>query len=188
MSPRHDSHCRTGACNSRPEVAPTNLTVRLATLDDAAEIAAMSRDLIESGLGWTWTAARVARNIRNPSTLTVVACTPERIAGFAIMYCSDEHAHLSLLAVRPEWQRAGLGRHLVSWLEESALAAGIGTIRLELRESNRAASRFYARLGFAEVARVPAYYAGVEAAVRMSRDIRRGPTGPLPDIGGLLNG
>ena len=188
MSPRHDSRCRAGACNLRPDVPPANLTVRLATIDDAAEIAAMSHDLIESGLGWTWTAARVARNIRNPSTLTVVACAPERIAGFAIMYCSDEHAHLSLLAVRPEWQRAGLGRHLVAWLEESALAAGIGTLRLELRESNRAASRFYARLGFAEVARVPAYYAGVEAAVRMSRDIRRGPTGPLPGIGRLLNG
>jgi [ribosomal protein S18]-alanine N-acetyltransferase len=188
MSPRHDSRCRAGACKLRPDVPPANLTVRLATLDDAAEIAAMSRDLIESGLGWTWTVARVARNIRNPSTLTVVTCTPERIAAFAIMFCSDEHAHLSLLAVRPEWQRAGLGRQLVAWLEESALAAGIGTLRLELRESNRAASRFYARLGFAEFARVPAYYGGVETAVRMSRDIRRGPTGPLPGIGRLLSG
>jgi ribosomal-protein-alanine N-acetyltransferase len=187
MSPWHDNGCRAGACNLRPDVPPANLSMRLATLDDAAEIAAMSRDLIESGLGWTWTVARVARNIRSPSTLNVVACAPERVAGFAIMCCSDEHAHLSLLAVRPQWQRAGLGRHLVAWLEEWALAAGIGTIRLELRESNRAAGRFYARLGFAEVARVPAYYGGVETAVRMSRDIRRGPTGPFPGIGRLLN-
>ena len=187
MSPRHDSACRAGACKVQSAVPPAHLTLRLATLDDAAEIAVMSRDLIEAGLGWTWTAARVARNIRSPSTLTVVACAPERIAGFAIMYCGDEHAHLSLLAVRSEWQRAGVGRHLVAWLEESALAAGIGTMRLELRERNRAARRFYARLGFAEFARVPAYYSGVETAVRMSRDIRRGPTGPLPDIGWLLN-
>ncbi|HSD44282.1 MAG TPA: GNAT family N-acetyltransferase [Burkholderiales bacterium] len=163
-----------------------NLDLRLATLDDAAEIAAMSRDLIEMGLGWTWTAARVARNIRSASTLTVVAGAPGRLAGFAIMYFGDEHAHLSLLAVRPQWQRAGLGRRLVGWLEESALTAGIGTVRLELRASNRAARRFYARLGFAEVARVPAYYGGVETAVRMSRDIRRGTAGPVPDLGRLL--
>jgi ribosomal protein S18 acetylase RimI-like enzyme len=116
----------------------------------------------------------------------VVACDQERVVGFAIMYFGDEHAHLSLLAVRPDWQRTGLGRQLVGWLEESALTAGIGTIRLELRATNRAARRFYARLGFSEVARVPAYYGGVETAVRMSRDIRRGPRGPLPDLGRLL--
>lgn len=184
MSPGHDSACRPGA--RRTNTMSANITLRLATLDDAAAIAAMSRDLIEMGLGWTWTAARVARNIRSASTATVVACDPERVVGFAIMYFGDEHAHLSLLAVRPEWQRTGLGRQLVAWLEESALTAGIGTIRLELRATNRAARRFYARLGFSEVARVPAYYGGVETAVRMSRDIRRGPGGPLPDLGKLL--
>jgi ribosomal-protein-alanine N-acetyltransferase len=184
MSLGHDSDCRAGACT--PDVMPVNLNLRLATVDDAAEIAAMSRDLIEMGLGWSWTAARVARNIRSASTLNVVACVPGRLAGFAIMYFGDEHAHLSLLAVRPEWQRAGLGRRLVDWLEESALVAGIGTVRLELRASNRAARRFYARLGFAEIARVPAYYGGVETAVRMSRDIRRGVAGPVPDLGSLL--
>jgi ribosomal-protein-alanine N-acetyltransferase len=172
-------------------VLPENLTVRLASLRDADEIARLSRDLIETGLGWTWTAARVARNIAAASTVTVVACAPpgsaRRLAGFAIMHFGDEHAHLSLLAVRPEWQRAGIGRHLVGWLEESALVAGLATIRLELRASNRTARRFYARLGFAEVARVPEYYGGVETAVRMTRDIRRGPTGPAPDIRTLLN-
>jgi hypothetical protein len=35
---------------------------------------------------------------------------------------------------------------------------------------------------------VPAYYAGVETAVRMSRDIRRGTTGPVPGIGRLPSG
>jgi ribosomal-protein-alanine N-acetyltransferase len=174
----------------QPPGSPMSLappTLRLGTLDDAAEIATLSRDLIERGLGWSWTAARVARNLRSPSTSTVVAAAPGRIAGFGIMFFGDEHAHLSLLAVRPEWQRAGLGRRLVGWLEESALAAGIGVIRLELRASNRAASRFYAHLGFAEIARVPAYYGGVETAVRMARDIRRGAPGPVPDIGRLLN-
>jgi ribosomal-protein-alanine N-acetyltransferase len=169
------------------------LSLRPGTPDDAEEIARLSRDLIERGLGWSWTAARVARNIRSPSVATVVATVVAaaparaRIAGFALMYFGDEHAHLSLLAVRPEWQRAGVGRQLVNWLEESALVAGIGVIRLELRASNRPANRFYARLGFAETARVPAYYSGMETAVRMARDIRRGTPGPVPDIGRLLN-
>ena len=165
---------------------PPNITVRLATLADAGEIAAMSRELIETGLVWTWTQARVARNIASPSTVTLATCEAERLVGFAIMYFGDDHAHLSLLAVRRAWQRAGIGRHLVVWLEEAGLVAGIGTIRLELRASNRGARRFYERLGFQEVARVPEYYGGVETAVRMARDIRRGLAGPVPNIRELL--
>jgi ribosomal-protein-alanine N-acetyltransferase len=167
-------------------MSAANVTVRLATLADAGEIAAMSRELIETGLGWTWTRARVARNIASASTVTLAACDQERVIGFAIMYFGDDHAHLNLLAVRRPWQRAGVGRQLLAWLEESALAAGIGTIRLELRASNRAARRFYERLGYQEVARVPEYYGGVETAVRMSRDIRRAPSGPVPDWRRLL--
>jgi ribosomal-protein-alanine N-acetyltransferase len=165
---------------------PPNIIVRFATLADAGEIAAMSRELIETGLGWTWTQARVARNIASPSTVTLATCEAERLVGFAIMYFGDDHAHLSLLAVRRAWQRAGIGRHLVAWLEEAGLVAGIGTVRLELRASNRGARRFYERLGFQEVARVPEYYGGVETAVRMARDIRRGLAGPVPNIRELL--
>jgi ribosomal-protein-alanine N-acetyltransferase len=165
---------------------PPNLTLRLATLADAGEIAVMSRELIEAGLGWTWTRGRVARNIASASTVALAACDASRLVGFAIMFYGDDHAHLNLLAVRPPWQRGGIGRHLVGWLEESALVAGIGAIHLELRASNRGARRFYERLGFQEVARVPEYYGGVETAVRMARDIRRGVAGPVPNIRELL--
>jgi len=167
---------------------PDNLTVRLATLADSAEIAGLSRELIETGLGWSWTRARVARNIASAVTTTLAACDGEHLIGFAIMFFGDEHAHLNLLAVRPGYQRSGVGRHLVGWLEESALVAGIGSIRLELRASNRGARRFYERLGFAEIGRVAEYYGGVETAVRMARDIRRASNAPVPDWRRLLRG
>ena len=50
------------------------------------------------------------------------------------------------------------------------------------------ARRFYGRLGFAEIGRVPEYYGGVETAVRMARDIRRGTNAPIPDWRRLLRG
>ncbi len=160
---------------------PANVTLRLATLADSLEIAEMSRDYIEAGLGWSWTRTRVARNIASPNTVTLVASDQERIIAFSIMYCGDEHAHLNLLAVRPEYRRAGIGAHLVRWLEATALTAGIATIRLELRAGNEAARSFYRKLGFAEIARVPHYYGGVETAVRMSQDVRRAPGGAPVD-------
>ena len=149
-----------------------NLTLRLAAPADAAPIAMMSRELIETGLPWSWTPERVARNLAQHETLVLTARDGKRLAGFAIMQFGEERAHLSLLAVRPDYQRQGVGRRMLEWLTESALTAGIATIYLELRETNLGARRFYLNQGFAETAHIPGYYRGRETAVRMLREIR----------------
>ncbi len=153
-----------------------NLTLRLAAPADAAAIAAMSRELIEDGLPWSWTPARVARNLAQADTLVLTARDGARLAGFAIMQFGEERAHLSLLAVHPDYQRRGVARRMLEWLTASALTAGIGSIRLELRENNVVARRFYLEQGYAETVRIPGYYRGVETAVRMLREIRIKPS------------
>src|SRR5688572_32640450 len=45
-----------------------NISVRLATLEDAAAIAALSREYIEHGLPWSWTEARVTLSNRDVNT------------------------------------------------------------------------------------------------------------------------
>jgi len=155
--------------------ASRKLTLELAAPADAALIAAMSRELIEAGLPWSWTPERVARNLARPDTLVLAARDAERLAGFAIMQFGEERAHLSLLAVRPDCRRQGAARRMLEWLTESALTAGIASIHLELRETNRGARRFYISQGFAETDRVSGYYRGVETAMRMQRDIRCHP-------------
>ena len=154
------------------------ITVRLADLRDAQAIALMSRDLVESGLGWKYDPGRVLKTIRDRETLTPVACDRGRIAGFAIMEFGDERAHLVLLAVRPTHRRLGIGRRLVEWLVESARAAGIASLHLELRAANEAARGFYRAMGFDETIVVPGYYRGREAALRMIRVLRA--PGPVP--------
>jgi len=156
-----------------------NITLRPGRPTDAARIAAMSRDLIETGLGWSWGPDRVGRAIANKETFTLLACDRERLVAFAIMYFGDEHAHLNLLAVRPTHQRLGIGRRMVEWLIESALIAGIATVHLELRAANAAARSFYRSLGFVESAYIPGYYRGREMALRMMRVLRK-PGIPLP--------
>lgn len=149
----------------------TNL--RLARSTEAAFIALMSRELIEGGLAWRWTPRRVAASIREPNVNVLVACDRETIAGFAIMRYGDEDAHLDLLAVAPAYQRTGIGRRLIGWLEECALVAGIFTITLELRAGNDAARIFYTNLGYRFLHQIPGYYQGREAALRMTRDLSR---------------
>jgi ribosomal protein S18 acetylase RimI-like enzyme len=155
---------------------PNNIKLRLARPADLFPISRMSRDLIESGLGWSWTPARVGREILSPESIVLTACHGDLVAAFAIMHFGDEIAHLNLLAVEPEFQRMGIGRRLVAWLETSAITAGIVTITLELRAENRAARHFYRSLGYRAVAVVPRYYRGRESALRMARPLR--PTIP----------
>ena len=121
-------------------------TLGLARLSDAREIAEMSRDLIEQGLTWSWTPARVQHFITGPESSVVVARRERQIAAFAIMHFGDDVAHLNLLAVAPEHRRQGLGRQLISWLTETAIEAGVFRINLELRMRNEPARIFYERL------------------------------------------
>ena len=88
------------------------------------------------------------------------------------MRYGDERAHLNLLAVAPGHRRRGVARALLTWLEESALTAGTFVIALELRAGNHSARAFYAALGYQETGEVPGYYQGVEAAIRLKRDVR----------------
>lgn len=156
----------------------TAITLRIAHADDAQAIALMSRDLIESGLGWKYEPERIRRAMKDRDTVTLVACDRSQIVGFAIMEFGDERAHLVLLAVRPTHRRQGVGRRLIDWLVESVATAGLASIHLELRSSNEPARAFYRALGFAETANVPGYYRGKESATRMARELRA--PGPLP--------
>jgi|SRR5450631_1131888 ribosomal protein S18 acetylase RimI-like enzyme len=169
-------------------------TLALADAADAREIAEMSRDLIEQGLTWSWTPARVQHFITGSESSVIVArrerrgaatggdewrgdarrgnarqMAAPRIAAFAIMHFGDEVAHLNLLAVAPEHRRQGLGRQLMDWLTTTAIEAGVFHINLELRTQNGPARAFYERLGFNELGVVQGYYQGREAALRMSR-------------------
>jgi ribosomal protein S18 acetylase RimI-like enzyme len=151
---------------------PFNVTIRLARPADLYPISRMSRELIEVGLGWSWTPSRVGREILSTESVVLAACNEEQLVAFAIMHFGDETAHLNLLAVEPEHQRGGIGRRLVVWLEESALTAGITQVNLELRAGNRGARHFYRNLGYRETAVVPGYYRGRESAVRMAHPLR----------------
>ena len=156
-----------------------HLTLRLAQRADSAQIAAMSRDLIEHGLSWSWTPRRVLRSIAEPHTNVVVALEGPRLAGFGIMRYHEDEAHLLLLAVKPSHRRCGVASEMLAWLERSAEVAGVGRITLEARASNDAARAFYRRHGYAQAQLLPGYYGGRETSVRMVKDFGLSRTGAL---------
>jgi ribosomal-protein-alanine N-acetyltransferase len=149
----------------------SELSLQLARSADATAIARLSRDLIEYGLRWRWTPLRVAASIRAPNVNVLVARMHDETAGFAIMRYGDDDAHLDLLAVAAPYRRAGVGRQLLQWLEKCAVVAGIFTVALEVRAANEGAQLFYKRMGYRTLAHLPGYYQGIEAALRMGRDL-----------------
>ncbi len=154
----------------RPPGAEVSLG--LADISDAVEIAVLSRDLIEAGLHWTWTPPRVAASIRRRDTNVLVARVGERgagedpgaagsggrgLAGFGIMRYGPTDAHLELFAVHPDHRREGVGGRMLAWLE--------------VRAANRGAQAFYERMGYQKLAALPGYYEGREPAIRMAHDL-----------------
>ena len=145
--------------------------IGLATIQEAATIALMSRQYIEQGLGWSWNVARVDAAIRNASTNVAVMHERDDVIGFAIMQYGDDNAHLALLAVHPDYRQRGLAAALLAWLEKCADTAGIGRVTVEARCDNPVAIAFYERQGYVQLARVAGYYRGVLDAVRMEKNL-----------------
>jgi ribosomal protein S18 acetylase RimI-like enzyme len=149
----------------------SNYTIRLAQYADATAIARMSRDYIEHGLGWGWTATRVLRSIRDRATNVAVIHQGGNLLGFGIMRYDDQTAHLLLLAVHPARRRRGMAAALVAWLEAVARTAGIERIRVETRADNGPALAFYRDRGYVQIERIPGYYRGVVDAARLEKNL-----------------
>ena len=153
-------------------MTPARPLLRLARRTDAPTLAAMSRDLIESGLGWHYRAERIEQLRRDPEAVALVACIDGQIVGFGILQLKDERAHLVLLAVLPAHQQRGIGRRMTKWLLETAATAGVASVHVELRAGNTAAYALYCTMGFEETLRLGRYYRGRETAIRMVRVLR----------------
>ena len=150
----------------------TTIALGLARIGDVPAIAQMSRVLLEQGLPWHWTPRRVAAHMRQRDSLLVVAKDNRELVGFVMASFGDAAVHVALLAVAASRQRCGAGRRLVAWVEESAVAAGLFKISLEVRAGNRPALRFYAALGYTQSGVLDGYYSGIEDAISLVRDLR----------------
>ncbi len=80
------------------------------------------------------------------------------LAGYIGAHYYAGEAHITTLAVDPQYQRMGLGELLVLTLISKVVAVGGTYVTLEYRASNQAAERLYAKLGFAPVRIRKNYY------------------------------
>jgi ribosomal-protein-alanine N-acetyltransferase len=115
-----------------------------------------------------WLLADLAR--KNPETF-LVAKLKDRVVGYAIIDGWEDHYHLISIAVHPDFRRTGVATGLLRGLEGRLRYEG--TIRLEVRQSNGAAIKFYLKHGFEKRDLVPGYYADGESAIIMEKETRK---------------
>lgn len=104
----------------------------------------------------------------------LVARSRGEVVGYGgVMYLGPD-AHVTTLAVAPEFQRHGVGGRVLLQLARAAVAHGAENLTLEVRVSNDAAIALYRRFGFAPAGVRKNYYAEVkeDALVMWANDIQ----------------
>ena len=149
-----------------------DVAVRLARAADAVDIAVMSRDYIEQGLPWTWTADRVESGHSRSGYQRGGGGRAGAISAFGIMSYPDDDAHLLLFAVCRNQRRRGVGSAILRWLEEAANTAGAKRIRVECRRDNSAARNFYCEHGYQELSITTKFYRGLRDGIHLVKWLR----------------
>jgi ribosomal-protein-alanine N-acetyltransferase len=80
------------------------------------------------------------------------------VLGYGGFWMIVDEAHISTLAVHPEWRGRGLGELILVALIEAARLRGADVATLEVRVSNLVAQALYRKHDFARVGRRKAYY------------------------------
>lgn len=88
----------------------------------------------------------------------MVARAGQRVVGYAGMWVVLDEAHVTNVAVHPDWRGRKVGERLMAALMEQARRLGATRMTLEVRASNHVAQSLYRKLGFRSSGIRPGYY------------------------------
>lgn len=133
------------------------LIIETMKLKDVEEVAKIERVSYSS----PWPVHAFANEIMgNRLAYYIVARYPKnkKIVGYAGMWLIMEEAHITNLAVHPDFRRRGIGEKLLITLIKKAIKRKIKWMTLEVRESNKVAQHLYAKYQFKLIGVHKGYY------------------------------
>jgi len=80
--------------------------------------------------------------------LVVIHRALDKVIGYIVYWKIREEVQINNIAVHPDFKRMGIGEVVLREVIEEALGEGAHYVSLEVRPSNTAARRLYAKLGF----------------------------------------
>lgn len=157
-------------------MTPLDLTLRPATGDDAAAIAAFAEHVFRETFGpynhaedmeaycsTAFSLAALERELAAPYLHTIVGVAGGEIAGYAQLrdgpppdcVTGPDPIELKRLYVGRRWQGAGVAQTLMAHAMDLAQQRGAQTMYLSVWQHNHRAIAFYARQGFERVGEAP---------------------------------
>ncbi|MEW6192265.1 MAG: ribosomal protein S18-alanine N-acetyltransferase [Bacillota bacterium] len=109
----------------------------------------------------------------------VVALSNGRVVGYGGMWLVVDEAHLTNIAVHPDFRGRGIGRRILRALIRRAAGRGLRKMTLEVRPSNRTARKIYREFGFKEKGVRKQYYRdnNEDAIIMWLEDLQQGDKG-----------
>ncbi|MDK2992536.1 MAG: [ribosomal protein S18]-alanine N-acetyltransferase [Clostridiales bacterium] len=126
--------------------------MRLSDLDDVEEI-----ERLCFPTPWSKEAFRT-EIMRNFCARYAVARLNGRVVGYIGMWLVIDEAHITNVAVHPDYRHRGIGEKLMRYMMKMAVDIGISRMTLEVRKSNIVAQKLYKKLGFEESGIRKGYY------------------------------
>lgn len=134
-----------------------DLELKLLTLEHLSTLL----ELDQACFGGLWTMEAYQRELDSPNSDLLGLFSPlsnSRLLGMGCFWSILEEAHITILAVHPQYHRQGLGQALLYSLIKTACDRGLERATLEVRASNSAAISLYQKFGFKTAGRRRRYY------------------------------
>lgn len=135
-------------------------------------------------LGGMWTLQSYQREHSSPNSDLLAISLPHpngsHLVGIGCLWAILEEAHITLIAIHPQYQGQGFGQALLYHLLRRARLRQLEWATLEVRITNQPAISLYQKFGFQEVGRRRRYYADTgEDALILWRSGLHQPEFPL---------
>lgn len=117
--------------------------------------------------GGLWSKSGYQRELDSPNSILIGLFLPHasKLLGMGCFWSILDEAHITILAVHPQYQRQGMGAALLYYLLEIAASIGCERATLEVRASNGAAIALYRNYGFQAAGSRPGYYKDEDALI-----------------------
>ncbi|AGY82177.1 ribosomal protein S18-alanine N-acetyltransferase [Carnobacterium inhibens] len=118
-----------------------------------------------------WNEYALQHEIKNNNrAIYLIVRQSTKPVGFIAAWLVEEEAHITNVAVIPNYQKQGIATFMITELQKIALQEGIQKVSLEVRVSNKKAQSLYRTMGFENGKIKENYYSGDrEDALEMSK-------------------
>lgn len=115
----------------------------------------------------------------NELSVYVVALLNGSVVGYGGMWLVMDEAHITNIAVHPDFRKQGIGQQILRELIRQATERNLNRMTLEVRPTNIAARKLYQKFGFVEKGIRKRYYQdnNEDAIIMWLEGLQKRPTG-----------